>query len=186
VGAGGGFFCPDPVVSGMSSDDADPFAEPYEGPVPEGVDEAAVERMRAVARAFDDLFTIPGTNASMGLDPILGAVPGIGDAIGAALELYIVLESARLGVSYGTLVRMLANVTIDVAGGMLPYVGTVVDVVWKANRRNLALALDDLADGAADTVFADAADALEPVSEDGETPSRDDEPVEIPIEEVEE
>lgn len=174
----------------MSSDDADPFADPYEGPVPEGVDEATVERMRAVAKAFDDLFTIPGTNASIGLDPILGAVPGVGDAIGAALELYIVLESARLGVSYGTLVKMLANVTIDVAGGMLPYVGTVVDAVWKANRRNLALALEDLTDGAADTVFADAADALEPAADagdEGDDASGDEDgPIEIPIQEVEE
>jgi len=162
----------------MSSEDA-PFADPYDGPVPEGVDEAAVERMRAVAKAFDDLFTVPGTDASIGLDPLLGVVPGVGDAIGAALELYIVLESARLGVSYGTLVRMLANVTIDVAGGMLPYVGPVVDAVWKANRRNLALALEDLADGAADTVFADAAGSLDPEQADGGDDG--DGAVEIPI-----
>lgn len=154
----------------------DPFADPYEGPVPDGVDEAAVKRMRMVAKTFDDLATVPGTNYSVGLDPVLGILPGAGDVVAAGFSLYIVLESARLGVSYGTLVEMLANVSIDVAGGMIPYVGTVVDTVWKSNRRNLALALEDLADGASNTIFADVADAVEP--DDDES---DGEPVEIPI-----
>jgi hypothetical protein len=41
---------------------------------------------------------------------------------------------------------MLANITIDVAGGSIPYVGTVIDALWKANKRNVALALEDLAE----------------------------------------
>lgn len=168
---------PGVVGSDMSTRENDPFADPYEGPIPEGVDEAAVERMRLVARAFDDLVTIPGTDFSVGLDPVLGVLPGIGDVISAGLSLYIVLESARLGVSYATLVEMLANITIDVAGGMIPYVGTVVDSVWKANQRNIALALDDLAEGAADTVFADPRAS----SVEGRERS-DDEVVEISIE----
>ena len=164
----------------MEHQETDPFADPYEGPVPEGVDEAAVKRMRTVAKAFDDLVTIPGTNMSVGLDPVLGVLPGVGDAIARALSLYIVLEAARLGVSYGTLIEMLANVSIDVAGGMIPYVGTVVDAVWKSNRRNLALALEDLADGASDTVFADAAAVVE-LGRDEEGDEGADEVVEIPI-----
>jgi len=170
----------------MAETETDPFADPYDGPIPDGVDEAAVERMRLVARVLDDAVRIPGTEFRLGLDPVLGVLPGAGDVIAGGLSLYIVLESARLGVSYTTLVSMLANVTIDVAGGMVPYVGTAVDVLWKANHRNLALALDDLAAGASETLFADAADAVGvgPGTGPGDATTEDvaDEPVEIPIE----
>lgn len=118
----------------------------YDGEVPEGVDRAAVERMRTVARVFDDLIDVPGTNSSVGLDPILGAVPVVGDVVSAAFSLYIVAESARLGVSYKTLVAMLANVAIDTAGGAIPYVGTLFDAVWKANQWNFEMAMSDLRD----------------------------------------
>ncbi|NHN41974.1 DUF4112 domain-containing protein [Halorubellus sp. JP-L1] len=172
----------------MAGTEMDPFADPYDGPIPDGVDEAAVARMRTVARVLDEAVRVPGTDFEVGLDPLLGVVPGVGDVIAGGLSLYIVLESARLGVSYTTLVSMLANVTIDVATGTIPYVGPVVDAFWKSNRRNLALALDDLAEGASETLFADAADAagVGPSTETGfgDATAEDatDEPIEIPIE----
>lgn len=114
--------------------------------LPESVDEAAVRRMRAVAYVLDDSVPVPGTDRTVGLDPILGAVPVVGDAVSGAISLYIVLEAARLGVSYGTLLRLIANVAVDVAGGAVPVVGDLFDAVWKANRRNLRLVLADLTD----------------------------------------
>ena len=57
---------------------------------------------------------------------------------------YIVVESAYLGVSYATLVRMFANVAVDVVGGSVPFVGTDFDAVWKTNKRNVDLLLADL------------------------------------------
>ena len=71
-------------------------------------------------------------------------MPGAGDAIAAALSIYIVLESARLGVPFLTLLRMVANVSLDFAVGSVPLLGTLFDAVWKANRRNLRLALSHL------------------------------------------
>ena len=112
--------------------------------LPDSVDEAAVQRMRFVARLLDDSIRLPGTKFKIGLDPIIGVLPVAGDAVAAALSGYIVLESARLGVSYLTLLRMLANVGVDFAVGSVPVVGDVFDVAWKANVRNLQLALADL------------------------------------------
>lgn len=112
--------------------------------LPDTVDEAAVRRMRFVARLLDDSVRVPGTRLRVGLDPILGVVPGAGDAIAAALSIYIVLESARLGVPFLTLLRMIANVSLDFAVGSVPLLGTLFDAVWKANRRNLELALAEL------------------------------------------
>ncbi|RYJ12912.1 DUF4112 domain-containing protein [Halogeometricum borinquense] len=119
----------------------------YGGEIPESVDQAAVERMRSVAYVLDDLVGIPGTNSRVGIDPVLGTVPVVGDVVSAAFSLYIVLESARLGVSYKTLLVMIANVAIDTAGGSLPYVGVLFDAVWKANKWNVEMALAELTDG---------------------------------------
>lgn len=113
--------------------------------LPESVDRAAVERMRVVARVLDDSVRIPGTDVRIGLDPLLGLLPVAGDAVSGALSLYIIVESARLGVSRKTLLTMLAHVGIDVAGGSIPVVGDLFDAAWKANTRNLRLALADLA-----------------------------------------
>lgn len=123
-----------------SFDDLDPED------LPDSIDSAAVERMQLVAGVLDEAVRIPGTDVRVGLDPLLGVVPGVGDALSGLVSLYVVLESARLGVSYATLLRMLANVAIDVAGGSIPYVGVAFDAFWKANVRNLELALNDLLD----------------------------------------
>lgn len=122
------------------------FGAEYDGEIPPGVDEAALHRMEAVAHALDESVRIPGTNARVGLDPILGAVPVTGDLISGAVSLYIVAESARLGVSRATLLRMIATISVDVVGGSVPYVGTLFDSFWKANVRNVERALADLAE----------------------------------------
>ena len=112
--------------------------------VPDSVDEAAVRRMSFVANLLDDSIRVPGTDFRIGIDPILGILPGAGDAVAAAMSVYIVLESARLGVPFLTLLRMMANVTLDFAIGSVPVVGTLFDTVWKANQKNVELAVDSL------------------------------------------
>jgi hypothetical protein len=131
------------MTSDRQHDLSTAFDEELES-IPESVDRAALERIRTVAYVLDESIEIPGTNYSVGLDPLLGAVPVVGDAISGAISLYIVLESARLGVSYTTLLEMIANVSLDFVGGNIPYVGTVFDAIWKANKRNLELVLEDL------------------------------------------
>lgn len=133
------------------------FEVNYDGEIPESVDEAALARMETVAHVLDESVRVPGVGFRIGIDPILGALPIAGDVVSAAFSLYIIAESAYLGVSFTTLLTMLTNITIDVAGGSIPYVGTVIDAVWKANKRNVELALNDLAeavepDGASDTI----------------------------------
>lgn len=122
------------------------FDVEYDGEIPPSVDEAALHRMEAVAHALDESLQIPGTSASIGIDPILGALPVAGDLVSAGISLYIVAESANLGVSYTTLLRMIATISIDVVGGSIPYAGTLFDSFWKANVRNVEHALEDLAE----------------------------------------
>jgi hypothetical protein len=107
-----------------------------------GPDRRSIERLRQLAYLLDDRFRIPGTKYRIGLDGLIGLVPGLGDAATTLLSLYIVLEARRLGVPVTKLGRMGLNVGLDAVLGAVPLVGDLFDVAWKANRRNLALLLD--------------------------------------------
>ena len=102
-------------------------------------DPRQLERLRALTRLLDSAIQIPGTRYRIGLDALVGVVPGIGDVIGAVFSAYIVYQSARLGVSTATLVKMMGNVALDTIVGEVPLLGDVFDAGWKANTRNLAL-----------------------------------------------
>jgi len=99
-------------------------------------EEIALQRVARLAYWLDDRFQIPGTRLRMGLDGLLGLIPGIGDTATALVAAYIVLEAARLGVPKRTLARMIANVGVDYIVGLVPLLGDLGDFAWKANRRN--------------------------------------------------
>lgn len=82
---------------------------------------------------------IPGTNLRFGLDPILGLIPGAGDAAGAVLAGWILVEAIRLGASRATVTRIAGNVALDAIVGAVPLLGDIFDFAWKANLRNVAL-----------------------------------------------
>jgi hypothetical protein len=88
---------------------------------------------------LDSAIRIPGTSFRIGLDPILGLIPGLGDALGTALSGYIVVEATRFGASLSVLLRMLSNVGFEAVIGLIPGVGDVFDALWKSNARNLRL-----------------------------------------------
>jgi hypothetical protein len=98
-----------------------------------------VRRVRVLGKLLDNSIPIPGTSWKIGLDPIIGLIPGIGDFAGALLSGYIVLEAVRAEVPTLTLVRMIANVGIDTLLGAIPALGDVFDAAWKANTMNVAL-----------------------------------------------
>jgi hypothetical protein len=99
----------------------------------------AVARVEALARLMDSAFTLPGTNVRLGLDAALGLVPVVGDLVSQAIASYIIWEARRLGVSKLTLARMIGNSAIDTIVGMVPFAGDAFDVLYRANRKNLAL-----------------------------------------------
>lgn len=95
--------------------------------------------VRRFAYWLDAGIRVPGTNLRFGLDPIIGLIPGIGDAAGAILAGWILVEAVRLGASRATLVRMAGNVALDAGLGAVPLIGDIFDFAWKANLRNVAL-----------------------------------------------
>jgi hypothetical protein len=97
------------------------------------------ERSRAIAHWLDDAFRIPGTRLRFGLDPLIGLVPGLGDIVGGLLSAYIVVEALRARAPRALLLRMLANLGVDMVLAAVPIAGDLFDAGWKANSRNLSL-----------------------------------------------
>ena len=52
---------------------------------------------------------------------------------------YLILLGSRLGAPKPVLARMVLNVALDTIAGVVPVVGDLFDVAWKANTRNMAL-----------------------------------------------
>lgn len=92
-----------------------------------------------LGRILDSALRIPGTDIRIGLDPILGLVPGLGDWAGALGSGYILLRAANLGAARPTLLRMAGNIGLDFVVGSVPVLGDIFDLGWRANERNIAL-----------------------------------------------
>lgn len=98
-----------------------------------------IRRARAIARLLDSAVGVPGTPIRIGLDAVLGLIPGAGDMAGAVLSGYIVVTGLRSGVPRAVIWRMLANVGIDTLLGSVPVVGDLFDVAYKSNIKNVEL-----------------------------------------------
>jgi len=107
--------------------------------------DSALTRVRRLSQFLDNAFTIPGTSYRVGVDPLLGLFPGMGDYLGAFLSGYIVFEAARLGSSRATLGRMVFNIILETILGLIPGLGDIFDVFWKANAKNTTLLEQNLA-----------------------------------------
>jgi len=102
-------------------------------------DEATLAHLRGLSRVLDGAVGIPGTHLRIGLDPIIGLIPGFGDWIGSLLAGYIVIRAAGLGVSGPTVLRMFGNLAVDALVGTVPVLGDIFDLGFRANERNLRL-----------------------------------------------
>jgi hypothetical protein len=101
---------------------------------------ADVERsLEQLSRMMDGLFRIPGTGWRVGLDALVGLVPGVGDFATTAVSFYILAAGVRYRVPKVTLLRMASNVAVDYLLGAVPFVGDLFDVAWKSNQMNVEL-----------------------------------------------
>jgi hypothetical protein len=106
----------------------------YSGVRPHPADEV-VERL---AWLMDNSIPLPG-GWRIGLDPLIGLIPGVGDLVGTLVSTAIVYQAHRAGLPRATVLRMVANVGIDAAVGAIPFLGDAFDFAFKANTKNLQL-----------------------------------------------
>lgn len=101
--------------------------------------EKALKRLDRVAKLMDDQFELPIIKYRVGLDPIIGLIPGGGDWVVWAVSVFIFWQAYKLNVPMGVLFKMASNISVDLLGGYVPGVGDVFDAAFKANKRNVEL-----------------------------------------------
>jgi len=119
-----------------------PLGAPSNRPV---IDTRTQTRLETLASLLDSKWRIPGTGIRFGADALMSLVPGVGPAVSTVVSAYIIWEARKLGVSAGTLLRMMGNVGLDTLISSVPLAGSVGDVFFRANLRNMALVRRHLA-----------------------------------------
>jgi hypothetical protein len=96
-------------------------------------------RFRLLAQTLDAAVHVPGTKLPVGLDFLLGLVPGIGDFAAGALGWYGIWVAQKMGAPRSVVLRMAGNIALDTIVGSVPLLGDLFDLGFKSNLRNLAL-----------------------------------------------
>jgi len=97
-----------------------------------------------IAYVMDGL--IPIGRWRFGLDSVVGLIPGLGDVIGAAIGMIIVLRAVQAGIPRIAIARMMTNIAIDTLIGAIPLLGDAFDFVFKSNRMNMQIYEESLVD----------------------------------------
>jgi hypothetical protein len=95
--------------------------------------------LRRVAELLDSAFVVPGTAYRIGLDPIIGLVPWVGDLVSPLFTIALLWQARDIRVPKVVLLRMIFNAAIDAIVGTIPVAGDLFDFGWKANQWNVAL-----------------------------------------------
>lgn len=98
-----------------------------------------LQRIRRLTRLMDTAIGIPGTKFRIGLDPILGLLPGGGDLVSAAFSAYIIILASRFRLPQKDLWKMIYHVGLESVLGSVPLLGDIFDAYYKANIRNLEI-----------------------------------------------
>lgn len=125
---------------------------PADDPTPAAEPDTVVRTVRSpatagLARVLDDLVRVPGTRYRVGLDPVIGVVPGVGDAVGTVVAAVVMVEAVRNRVPVRILFRIGWNYLVDAVLGAVPFVGDVADVAHKATSKNLRLVNRTITEG---------------------------------------
>jgi hypothetical protein len=96
-------------------------------------------RAKHLAKWLDTVWTVPILNKKIGLDPLLSLVPYAGSVVSGGISLYVLWTAVQCKVPPSLLIQMLVNILIDVTAGELPFVGVLLDAMWRSNTRNIQL-----------------------------------------------
>ena len=117
------------------------------------LNEEKLLRLKKLSHNLDEAFTIPGTERKIGIDPIIGLIPGGGDLIGGVLSIYIMHAGIRMGMPRSVIIRMFGNIALEFIIGCIPIIGDLFDAMWKSNQRNVKLIEDSIISEEKNTIF---------------------------------
>lgn len=98
-----------------------------------------IQKVRRLAHYMDNWIRLPGTRWRIGIDSLIGLVPGLGDALTIGASVYILRKAYLLGTPSGIMAKMIGNIAVDLLVGIIPLLGDIFDAGWKANIRNANL-----------------------------------------------
>ena len=101
--------------------------------------EAMLAMADLLAKILDTTVKIPGTPFYLGLDPLLGLIPGIGDLLANLMGTVILGLAARLQVPQIVIARMSLNLLINGTVGAIPVAGDLFSVWFRSHARNADL-----------------------------------------------
>lgn len=110
-----------------------------DAPTPRRIESSErMRRLRSLAWLLDNSIPLPG-GFRVGLDAVIGLIPGFGDAVGGLISAYLINEARMMGAPRSVLMRMTGNVLLETIIGAIPFAGDLFDAAYKANTKNLAL-----------------------------------------------
>ena len=107
-------------------------------PAQDSATDVDLQRLRDLSHLLDDSIRLPG-GYRIGIEPLIGLLPVVGDGIGLAISAYVFAVAARAGVPRATLGRVAVILWLDAVVGSVPVVGDLFDVYWKAILRTANL-----------------------------------------------
>ena len=102
----------------------------------EGKAPKALLKAQKLANLLDTAVKLPFIPIRIGLDSIVGLIPGAGDALMLFVSLRIVWLGKSLGMPKALIAQMVKNSAIDFGLGFIPFVGDIVDIFYKANQKS--------------------------------------------------
>ena len=117
--------------------------------------EETQRRLQRIAKLMDSQIRVPVIGLRIGVDAILGLVPGFGDVLTGAIGAYLIYEAQRLGIPRSAVLRMIANIAVDTAIGAIPIAGDIWDFFFRANDRNMQILARHIGGLPIDVPYAD-------------------------------
>lgn len=99
----------------------------------------SLQSFERISKLMDSKFEIPGTGIRFGFDPLFSLMPVLGDLITLVISSVMIYTMHNHGASRKVVIKMMVNAGLDTLIGAIPLVGTVFDVFYRANERNVKL-----------------------------------------------
>ena len=106
---------------------------------PNKILQSDLEKLERLADWMDSKFILPGTSIRFGFDSLIGLIPGLGDTATLAVSAFLIGKARSYNLPWHVSALMIWNAFIDWLIGLIPFLGDIFDIGWKANRKNVAL-----------------------------------------------